>query len=244
MPHPPYHNGEFQGITSSQSTKKVAMADSIDPTGTAGSMMYALQSQATFNMTTTGRDLPARSDLPRNTKGGILIERDAALRAWDMLTMHLPEHQRLHAHLSVYDIRHTISALVPYTLREVEWILGKRDSVGFEQFYDLMKHNALEEVVDPVKEAFMELCPENEECFHLSKVKEMFEHLGTTGLCMEVMEKIYDKLLLEVTEDDMPYALRDNREVNLGMFRRLCSYGHAEKEEDDVYHSEMDILQR
>jgi len=127
------------------------------------------------------------------------------------------------------------------TLKEVQWIIGHRESLTFDQLYDILKENVLEEAVDPIKESFQNLCSEGQDTIALATVLQVFRDLGTTGLSNEVMDGVYDLLLKNVSLKDVPAQVREQRKINLELFRKLCSFGHPD--EDDAMVDEFNQAQ-
>merc|ERR1712023_169323 len=148
--------------------------------------------------------------------------------------MDYPEDKRATLQLSAGHIRNIMSTIYPsITLKEVQWILGHRESISFDQMLDILKDNVLEESIDPIKESFLNLCPDGQDTVHLYRVLEVFEDLNTTGLCKEVMDQVYELLVQDMSMNDVPPHVRERKEINLAMFRKLCSFGHPEEDELD-----------
>lgn len=169
------------------------------------------------------------TSLPRNAKGGILFERKALEPAWRILTQDVDHKAGLFdssVQVSANKVKIVLSTFYPsITLKEVEWMLGGQESVNFDQLHSLIKDNVLDESIDPIKEAFVNLCEDDENTIHMDKVLELFEEMGTTGLNRKVIEQTFD---LVIHED--PIMSLTKRECDTMPFTQHLHNWYNEKE--------------
>jgi hypothetical protein len=80
-----------------------------------------------------------------------------------------------------------------------------------------VRDNALEETIDPIKEAFLNMVEDGADSIKLDSLLDVFEEMGTTGLNRSVMETVYAKvmeesLILEFTWEDRIEGGKDGTE--------------------------------
>lgn len=180
------------------------------------------------------KPISRRVELPKNSKGGIEIKKDDVKAAWNMIMVGKSEEKRDLDPADLSQLKMVIGAIYPgTTLKELSWIIGKRESISMDAMYGLMADNVIEEGIDPIKEAFEHLCDSNRR-IKLDKFLEIFKELPGEigeGLDMEVMREVFKHLVTEFGLKKLT-GVEDN-EISEDTFRALCSYGRPG--DDDGY---------
>lgn len=171
-------------------------------------------------------------DLPRNSKGGIRVEKQDLEAAWRFLTRDVQEGQVTESTVvQALDLRAILNTVFPgLTLKEVTYVLGHKESMTFEQLYEAVRDNYLDESIDPVKDAFDQLA-DNKDYIELSKIQHVFDGIGNTGLSDQVFEAVFHSLCKEEGVDE---SLKREKKIDLAFFRALCKFGQMEDDPENA----------
>uniref|UniRef100_A0A0G4IEX6 EF-hand domain-containing protein n=1 Tax=Chromera velia CCMP2878 TaxID=1169474 RepID=A0A0G4IEX6_9ALVE len=146
--------------------------------------------------------------LPKNEKGGIVIDRDELKVAWDFFDV------KGAGKLTVNDIKKRLSVFYKnLSVKEVRFLLNNQNEITFDELYNLLKDNQLTNF-DPVKEAFKVYDPLDTGFVDMNVVKEFFKNLGYGDISEDDA-----KILLQTADAD-----KDGR-IGLEDFRMMVPFG-------------------